>query len=463
MVSLNKQQGLSTRERREAMRFKPNLQSSLAILIALLVLLTACSPFSGNPVTTSTPTVRPTHQVTPTHTMNTALDRCPAGLSQDPNCYTPHALRVAYGLEALTEQGFTGKGQTIIDIVSFGSPTLQQDIDVFDRQFGLPPITIRVIAPLGTARFNPNNSDMNGWAGETELDVEIIHAIAPDAGIVVMTSPVSETQGVIGLPEFLKLEQYAVSHHLGQIFSQSYAASEATLADSVGQQLIKAYTDFYKQITTQQGITLLSGSGDNGATDWADIGMTRFSPTPTVNFPADVPWVTAVGGTTLLHTNNSYSERAWSDSGGGISAFFTEPDFQRGMPTSIQSLLRGHRGLPDVSGDANPLTTMIDYINGRWTQIGGTSASTPFWAGIIAIANQMAGHPLGFINPGIYKLAASQSFQRDFRDITTGSNRVDRGNIHLQGFQAQPGWDAVTGWGTPQASQFIPDLIAAMK
>src|SRR5438046_3404765 len=123
MVSLNKQQGQSTRERREAMRFITNLQSSLAVLIALLVLLTACSPFNGNPVTASTPTVRPTHQVTPTHTVNSVTDSCPAGLSKDPNCYTPHALRVAYGLEVLTGQGFTGKGQTVIDIVSFGSPT----------------------------------------------------------------------------------------------------------------------------------------------------------------------------------------------------------------------------------------------------------------------------------------------------------------------------------------------------
>jgi subtilase family serine protease len=440
------------------MRFKPNLP----VLIALLLLLAACSPLGGKPVatTTPTPTVRPTHQVTPTGTL---ADRCPGELSHNTNCYTPHALRVAYSLEALTEQGFTGKGQTVIDIVSYGSPTLQRDMDVFDRQFGLPPITIPVIAPLGTARFNPNNTDMSSWAAETELDVQIIHAIAPGAGIVVMTSPVDETEGTIGLPEFLKLEQYAVSHHLGQIFSQSYAASEVTLADSAGQQLVKTYTDFYQQITTQQGITVLAGSGDNGATDWADIGMTRFSTTPTVNFPADVPWVTAVGGTTLSHTSDSYSENAWSDSGGGTSAFFTKPDFQRAMPSSIQSLLRGQRGLPDVAGDANPFTAMINYIDGRWTQIGGTSASTPFWAGIIAVANQMAGHPLGFINPGIYKLAASQTFQRDFRDITSGSNRVDRGNIHLQGFQAQPGWDAVTGWGTPRASQFIPDLIAAMK
>src|SRR5712691_34694 len=360
------------------MRFRPYQlwHPEWVPLLALLLLLTACSPIGINPTISSptkTPTTIPQHTATLTST-NTAADICPDDLSSSTNCYTPHALRVAYGVEALTEQGFTGKGQTVIDIVSFGSPNLKQDMNVFDQQFAVPPITISVIAPLGTVPFDPQNKDMSGWAEETELDVEIIHAIAPDAGIVVMTSPVSETEGIIGLPEFLKLEQYAVSHHLGQIFSQSYAASEATLADSVGQKLIKTYTDFYKQITTQQGITVLSGSGDNGATDWADIGMTRFSPTPTVNFPADVPWVTAVGGTTLLHTNEGYSESAWSSSGGGMSAFFTEPDFQQAMPSSIQSLLSGHRGLPDVSGDANPFTTMIDYINGRWTQIGGTSA-----------------------------------------------------------------------------------------
>src|SRR5947209_17697685 len=242
------------------MRLRPNL----SVLIALLLLLAACSPLGGKPVATITPTqtVQPTHQVTPT---GTPADSCPGELSHNTNCYTPHALRVAYSLEALTEQGFTGKGQTVIDIVSYGSPTLQRDMDVFDRQFGLPPITIPVIAPLGTARFDPNNTDMSSWAVETELDVQIIHAIAPGAGIVVMTSPVDETEGTIGLPEFLKLEQYAVSHHLGQIFSQSYAASEVTLADSAGQQLIKTYTDFYKQITTQQGFTVVSCSGNNGA------------------------------------------------------------------------------------------------------------------------------------------------------------------------------------------------------
>jgi len=199
----------------------------------------------------------------------------------------------------------------------------------------LPPITIQIASPLGATPFDANSKDMGGWAGETELDVQIIHAVAPDAHIIVMTSPVDETEGTIGLPEFLKLEQYAVAHHLGQIFSQSFVASEATLADSNGQKLVKSFTDFYRQITTQQGITVVSGSGDNGATDWANIAATQLSPNPTVNFPANVPWVTAVGGTTLKNTPPSYDESAWSGSGGGMSKFFNEPDFQKSMPSTI--------------------------------------------------------------------------------------------------------------------------------
>lgn len=434
----------------------------ITTILFFLFLLTACSPGFG-----STNSATPTHApvATPTHTTAVHVPyidagTCPAQLATTLNCYTPYSLRVAYGLQKLEERGFTGKGQTIVDIVSFGSPTLQQDIDTFDAQFGLPPITIQVLSPLGTVPFDPNNADMQGWAGETELDVQIIHAIAPDANIIVMTSPVSETEGTVGLPEFLKLEQYAVAHHLGQIFSQSYVASEATLADSKGRQLVQTYTDFYKQITTQQGWTVLSGSGDNGATDWADVAATKLAPTPTVNFPADVPWVTAVGGTTLTHTSTDVEERAWSGSGGGMSKFFAEPDFQRGMSNSVQQQLNGQRGVPDIAADANPATGMAFAIGGTWQQVGGTSASTPAWAGIIAVANQMAGHPLGFINAGLYKVAAGQNAQTDFRDVTIGTNSV---NKQVQGFSAVAGWDAVTGWGAPHADQLLPDLITALQ
>ncbi|HZU65977.1 MAG TPA: S53 family peptidase [Ktedonobacteraceae bacterium] len=433
-------------------------------IIALLLLLTACAPPGGSSDAGTTPTPRvvktPTAAASPT---STTADICPGQLRSIPNCFTPHALRVAYGMETLTEQGFTGKGQTVVDIVSFGSPTLQQDMNVFDQQFGLPSINVQVLSPIGTKPFDPNNQDMVGWAVETELDVQIIHAMAPDAGIVVLTSPVDETEGTIGLPQFLQLEQYAVSHHLGQIFSQSFVATEVTLTDSAGQKLVKQFADFYQQATTQQGWTIVSGSGDHGATDYSNIAATQFSPTPTVDFPADVPWVTAVGGTRLQRNGNGFTETAWPDSGGGISKFFGEPDYQKSLPAAVQGQLNGHRGLPDVAADADPATGMAFYIGGQWQQVGGTSASTPLWAGIIAVADQMAGHPLGFINPGIYKVATSPSVQQDFRDITIGNNSFSQGQARVTGFDAVPGWDPVTGWGAPNAQKLLPDLIAALK
>jgi subtilase family serine protease len=438
----------------------------LSFILLLSCLLAACGPFGGSNSggVAQAPVAQLTHTATAVQTpAGTIVDTCPGSLGQLKNCYTPHALRVAYGLEALTEQGFTGKGQTVVDIVSFGSPTLQQDMDVFDRQFALPPTTVKVVAPLGTVPFNPKNNDMVGWALETELDVQIIHAIAPDAGIVVMTSPVDETEGTIGLPQFLKLEQYAVSHHLGQVFSQSYVASETTLSDSAGRQLVKTYADFYQQITTQQGWTVVSGSGDHGATDFADVAATKLSPTPIVNFPADVPWVTAVGGTTLARAASGYNETTWPGSGGGFSKFFSEPDFQRGLPQPVQAQLGGRRGLPDVAADANPETGMAFYFDGNWSLTGGTSASTPLWAGMIAVADQVAGHPLGFINPGLYKIAASANAQQDFRDITSGSNTFSQGATYVRGYQAVAGWDAVTGWGAPNAQKLLPDLVAALK
>jgi subtilase family serine protease len=420
------------------------------------------------PSSTNTPSATPTQTPKTTPTTDSAeLDLCPSTLSRVKTCLTPHALRVAYNIETLTEQGFSGKGQTIIDIVSYGSPTLQEDMDVFSRQFHLPAVTIQVIAPLGTVPFDPRNGDMAGWAEETELDVQIIHAIAPDAHIIVMTSPVDETEGTIGLPEFLKLEQYAVQHHLGQVFSQSYVASEATLEDKAGQALVQTYTNFYKQITTSGGWTVVSGSGDQGATDWADVAATHLADTPNVNFPADVPWVTSVGGTSLVRTSQGFAESAWPKSGGGFSKFFTAPDYQQQIPQSMKAGFAGHtsqRGIPDIAANADPATAMSIYINGNWHLVGGTSASTPLWAGVIAIANQMAGHPLGFINPAIYKLGTGPTAHADFRDITVGNNTAyTNSKTQVQGFTTMQGWDAVTGWGAPLADHFIPDLITALK
>ena len=444
----------------------------LSAVLLLSFLLVACSPSGSNgdnvgnnrgvtsrptAITQQTPTTIPAQSPT-----STAIAACPAELAPAA-CRTPYDLRVAYGVQSLIKRGFTGKGQTIVDIVSYGSPTLQHDMDIFDKQFGLPPITINVISPIGVVPFDPTSKEMLGWASETALDVEIIHAIAPDAGIVVLTSPVDETEGTIGLPEFLQLEQYALAHHLGNIISQSWGASEMTLKDGAGQQEIQKWDAFYKQATTQQGITFLSSSGDNGATDYIDLHATILSPTPTTSFPADDPWITSVGGTSLQRDGAGFQEQAWNMSGGGFSSFFAEPSYQQALPSSVQSQLNHRRGVPDVAGDADPYTGLAIYSGGGWDIAGGTSASAPFWAAFIAIADQMAGHPLGFINPALYKVATSSAYTQDFHDITVGNNSVTGNGVQVQGYPAVQGWDPITGLGTPIADKLLPNLIAAMK
>ncbi len=430
----------------------------LFAFLAALLLLSACAPSKND--TGATPAHSPT-VIAPQTPTSTAIAACPIVIASS-TCRTPYDFRVAYGVQSLIERGFTGKGQTIVDIVSYGSPTLQQDMDIFDKQFGLPPITIKVIAPLGVARFNATNQDMAGWAGETELDVQIIHAVAPGANIVVLTSPVDETEGTIGLPQFLQLEQYALTHHLGNIISQSWGASEVTLKDAAGQQEIHQWDAFLKQATTQQGITFFASSGDNGATDYVDLKATKLSPTPTTSFPADDPWVTSVGGTSLQRNGTAFQEIAWNRSGGGFSSFFATPAYQQALPASVQSQLKQRRGVPDVAGDANPRTGLAIYTSG-WELGGGTSASAPLWAAFMAIADQMAGHPLGFINPALYKLATSSSYAQDFHDITVGNNTVDVNGTPVQGYPAVQGWDPITGLGTPDAEKLLPGLVAAIK
>ncbi len=437
----------------------------LLALSLLCMLSTACASTASSTITAPSPVVTKV-QTTPTEPSAPALypttiasDRCPKTLSFVASCQTPLSMRTAYGIEPLTQKGYTGKGQTIVDIVSFGSPTLQQDIDVFSRQFGLPPITVQQISPLNVPAYDPRG-DRPGWGDETTLDVEIIHALAPDANIVVLVSPVAETEGTIGLPEFRQLLQYTIDHKLGTIVSQSWGASEATLADAAGQAELRKWDALFQQATTQHGITLLASSGDNGATDYTDLQGSRLSPTATSSFPNDDPWVTSVGGTSLHRNGTGFTENAWNGSGGGMSKFFAKPGYQQTLPASVQSILQNRRGLPDVSGNADPSTGLAMYEHGSWSTAGGTSASAPMWAALVAIANQMAGHPLGFINPALYKIAASARYQQDFHDITVGNNSVTGQGVQVEGYNAVPGWDAVTGLGTPNAVNLLPDLIA---
>jgi len=429
----------------------------LVFLLGALPLLAACSVSTGTTTTSGSTTAVCTG--TPSPQLTEKAQAIPLD-----SAYTPDQMRAVYGVTPLINKGFTGKGQTVVVIDSYGSPRLQQDINTFDQRFGLPVITLKILSPLGTVAFDPSNSEMTGWQGETTLDVETIHAIAPGAAITVLTSPVDETEGVQGLPQFLQLEEYAVNHHLGNIISESWAASEVSLCSTAGKAEIAQWDSFYHTATTTEGITFFGSTGDNGATDCvtydeSSSSCTQYSSTPTISFPADDPWVTAAGGTTLNISGSSFSETGWSGSNGGFSRFFAEPSYQTGLPTSDQSQLNHRRGVPDIASSADPGFGLAIYTAGSWDVVGGTSAASPLWAGIAAIADDMAGHALGFLNTKLYKVEASSVGAKAFNDITSGDNTNTDNNV--QGYAATTGWDPITGLGTPNAAVLLPALIAA--
>jgi subtilase family serine protease len=380
-------------------------------------------------------------------------------------CYGPKDIQRAYGLTELLEDGFTGAGQTIIIIDSFGSPTIESDLKAFDTAFGIKdPPSLRVVAPLGTVAFDPTNQDQLGWAGETTLDVEWAHAMAPDANIIVLTSPVDETQGVQGLPEFLKLEQYALDNHLGKIITQSWGTAENTLFTSAGYTLLNDFERIYQK-AAQETVTILASAGDSG-TENVDVNGNPYG-FPTIDFPASSPYVTAVGGTSLLLDvhGNYQSETVWNDqfgaSGGGTSQYFAKPVYQYLLPLAAQKELGGRRGIPDVTYNADPNTPIWVYFgffpdpsdNGFYFA-AGTSAGSPQWAGITADANQLAGRPLGFLNPALYAIGAAHEQTEFFHDITVGNNAFNS----LSGYKAGPGWDLASGWGTPNLSELLWEL-----
>jgi subtilase family serine protease len=369
-------------------------------------------------------------------------------------CYSPRQLQTAYGLTPLLNAGYNGTGQTIVIIESFGGPTIVADLQAFDAAFGLPdPPSIQVLAPLGTVPFDVNNDDQVAWAFETALDVQWAHSMAPGAAIVVLTSPVDETEGVQGLPEFLELEQYALDNHLGNIISQSWGTAENTLFDATGRQLISDFNTFYARAAAEH-VTVLAGAGDSGSANIDVAG--NYYPFPTVLFPASSPFVLTVGGTSLVagSTGLFESETVWNDengaTGGGVSQYFPQPFYQWALSGANHKQLGGHRGIPDVAFNADPVFTYIGFYpdaadNGFYFN-GGTSESTPAWAGVISIANQLAGRPLGFVNPLLYALGALGQQSEFLHDVVTGNNAANG----LSGYSATVGWDPASGWGSPK-------------
>ena len=350
-------------------------------------------------------------------------------------CYQPGQLRAAYNLPPLYGKGITGKGQTIVIVDSFGSPTIRQDLAAFDKQFGYPaPPSFTIIAPAGKIpAFNPSAHDMAGWASETTLDVEYAHALAPGANILLAETPVAETEGTTGFPQIVAAEKYVIDHHLGDVISQSFSATEETF-DSLAQ--LKPLRAAYRDAQAHH-VTVLAASGDSGATDYG-LDQHTYYTRPVTSWPDSDPLVTAVGGTRLILAGGKYTSVAWNDtadtaaakyfalqsapvpfaSGGGTSEFFARPSYQNG----VKAVTGARRGVPDIAmsascdGAVEVYSTFLGQRPG-WSLICGTSEATPEFAAIVALADQVAGHPLGLINPALYALSARQARRDRGRDL----------------------------------------------
>ncbi len=398
-------------------------------------------------------------------------------------CFEPAQIRQAYDLPAVYASGVTGRGATIVIVDSFGSPTIKNDLSVFDRTFGLPaPPSFRIIHPAGQIPpYDPGNSDMVGWAGETTLDVEYAHTIAPGASILLVETPVSETEGVHGFPQIVTAEKYVLSHHLGDVISQSFSATEQTFPNAAAVQALRgAY-----QLADKDHVTVLAASGDSGA---ADVGLdeSTYYLRPVTSWPDSDPLVTGVGGTQLHFSargkptaptvwNDSYNQAAneFADGnagpnplagGGGKSIFFSRPWYQNG----VRNVVGNHRGVPDISMSAACNGSVDTYGTYRgasagWSPTCGTSEATPLFAGIVALADQVAGHSLGLINPALYRLAAEGA--PGIVDVRSGNNTVSfsqGGHEHtVRSFTATPAYDLASGVGTVNAAYFVRELAFA--
>jgi len=362
-------------------------------------------------------------------------------------CYGPHQMRQAYSIQPLIDAGYNGSGRTIVIIDAYQGPTLTHDLNIFNRLFNLRVPTLNVIAPDGLTPFNPSDPVQVGWAGEISLDVEWAHAIAPNATIDLVLAKSSYDTDI------LSATSYAITNNLGDVISQSFGEAEAC-ADPA---LLTQEHQLFQQATTQ-GITLIASSGDTGAAQYTCDGSSLTIATST---PASDPYVTAVGGTYLnanALSGNYHGEATWNDSfgasGGGYSSVYTRPAYQKGLFTSTQ------RALPDVSYDAdvNGGVLVVWSSSGLGSNLvflfGGTSAGSPQWAAITAIADQHAGTRLGLLNTAIYSIGHGSNYLACFHDIQVGTNSFGG----LSGYNSRQNWDAATGWGTPIVNNLVPAL-----
>ncbi|MGH2975648.1 MAG: S53 family peptidase [Solirubrobacterales bacterium] len=398
--------------------------------------------------------------------------------------YDPSQLQGAYKVDGAIGSGNDGSGQTVGIVDAFAAPTIVQDVNTYSRRHGLPPAQITQTKDPNPCQVGCSRADQQGWYGEETLDLEAVHTMAPGAGLAYYAGRDPSNAGL------LDILSRAIDDDTASVITNSYG--------TIGQAESKPTINAQEQLAQQaiaQGISLMFSSGDGGD-ERAELG--RIS----TDYPASSPLVTAVGGTSLGvgPLNNHLFEVGWGSasttlkhgkwrpkppgsfyygSGGGTSRLFAEPDYQLSVvPNHLATRYGGRaRVVPDISMDGDPNTGMLvgetqTFPNGKAKygeyRIGGTSLSSPLFAGYTALANQAAGHRLGFLNPALYGLAANSAI-RDIRPTRTPlanvvgyfNNGVDSSagkTILLRTFdrdsslRTKKGYDNVTGLGSPGSS-----------
>jgi subtilase family serine protease len=425
----------------------------------------------------------------------TALPSTP-DYSFAPHGYTPAQIRGAYGTQTAVSSGNDGSGVSVAIIDAYASPTILGDANQYATSHGEPAFTAnqftQVVAP-GTFKRPQNKAQSpQGWYGEETLDVEAVHAMAPGANVVFVGAPNNYQDLDAAL-------NHVVDRKLATIVTNSYGFSSEALPMGFMKPLYDTMTQ-----AAIEGIGIYFSSGDSGD----ETGGTGNLAIATADWPASSPLVTAVGGTSLaIGASNDYGfETAWQTgravlagavwgttnyqygSGGGTSQVFAQPTYQAGVVPAGISQIRGGvamRTVPDVSALGDPNTGMLIGQTQTWPdgttkygeyRIGGTSLSSPLFAGMMALVEQKVGSPIGFANPLLYSQTGSVAFHDIVQPTQSGNDtavvRADyiNGLNDLSGYRytirrlgydvaltikAASGYDAVTGIGTPNGSKFI--------
>jgi kumamolisin len=342
--------------------------------------------------------------------------------------YTPPQVGGLYDFPS----GLDGSGQSL-GILELGGGYSPSDIRTYFSDLGVAPPSVTSV-PVDGASNSPTG-DPNGPDAEVLLDIEVAGSLAPGAKVFVYFAPNTDAGFVDGVNAALQGPQGEPA-----IISISWGSAESEWTSQGIQALDQAFQD-----AAALGVTVCAASGDGGSSDGVSDGLAH------VDYPASSQYVIGCGGTRLTASGGEItSQVVWDDlpsggaTGGGVSTVFPLPSWQAGarVPPSANPGGKVGRGVPDVSGDADPQTGYSVLVDGQKITVGGTSAVAPLWTGLLTLVNQGIGKPVGYINPLLYGRSSTSAFD----DVVSGTNGA---------YDAGPGWDACTGWGSPIGAKLL--------